>query len=65
MHDIRHVVIWKLVNGEWRAHVDIFNSNVNPRAPASVDGLSTYCMANTTHRVIVDDIINLQKILQD
>ena len=33
-------MIWKLVNGEWRNHVDIFNSNVNPQAPASVDGSS-------------------------
>jgi len=40
--NIRYIVIWKLVNGEWRLHVEIFNSNVNPQALASVDGSSTY-----------------------
>jgi len=46
----KHVVIWKLVNGEWRAHVDIFNSNVNPRTPASVDALRDEIVAVNKQR---------------
>lgn len=41
----KHVVVWKKVTGEWRLHIDIFNSNINPAQKSGEDALKEEIVA--------------------